>query len=55
MKTELAIVDGQLCEGVPIESRAWGVAIVGLVCGPLAFFAIVLRCYSRYTNAKYLG
>ncbi|KUJ12789.1 uncharacterized protein LY89DRAFT_558860, partial [Mollisia scopiformis] len=54
-QARVAIVDNQLCEGVPIQSRAWGVAIVGLVCGPLALIAIALRCYSRYSITRSLG
>ncbi|CZR54594.1 uncharacterized protein PAC_04478 [Phialocephala subalpina] len=54
-QAQVAVVDRQLCEGTPIQNRAWGVAIVGLVCGPLALLAIALRCYSRYSITKYLG
>ncbi|KAF8861864.1 hypothetical protein BDZ45DRAFT_671444 [Acephala macrosclerotiorum] len=54
-QAQVAVIDRQLCEGTPIQSRAWSVAIVGFVCGPLALLAIVLRCFSRYSSSKYLG
>lgn len=40
---------------MPIDSRAWDVAIVGLICGPIALIAVALRCYSRYSKTRRLG
>jgi len=54
-EAEVAIVNSQLCSGVPVESRAWPVAIVGLVCVPFALIAVALRCYSRYSIARKLS
>ena len=49
-------MNSELCKDVPIdESQVWAVAIVGLVCGPLALLAVMLRTYSRYYITKQLG
>ena len=55
MKAEIALVNGQLCAGVPIESRSWAVSIVGIVCVPVALTCVALRCYSRYSMLRRLG
>ncbi|KAK0100434.1 hypothetical protein ONS96_007711 [Cadophora gregata f. sp. sojae] len=52
---EVAAIKTEFCEGVPIASRAWDIAIVGLVCGPIALIAVALRCYSRYSKLRTLG
>ncbi|KAH6702021.1 hypothetical protein BKA61DRAFT_704587 [Leptodontidium sp. MPI-SDFR-AT-0119] len=51
----VAVVKAKFCEGVPIESRAWDVAIIGLTFGPIALTAVILRCYSRYSKNRKLG
>ena len=53
--TEVATIKAEFCDGVPIESRAWDVAIVGLICAPIALIAVALRCYSRYSKTRTLG
>ncbi|KAH7361008.1 hypothetical protein BKA65DRAFT_547708 [Rhexocercosporidium sp. MPI-PUGE-AT-0058] len=51
----VADVKAKFCEGVPIQSRAWDVAIIGLVFGPIALMAVALRCYSQYSKIRRLG
>lgn len=51
--TEVAVVNMQLCAGVPIEdSRKWTLFIVSIVFGPLSLATIALRTYSRYKITK---
>ena len=38
---------GKVCEGIPKQSRAKLVIIVGIIFGTLAVLAVILRCYSR--------
>ncbi|PVH82275.1 hypothetical protein DL98DRAFT_620272 [Cadophora sp. DSE1049] len=52
---EVAAIKAEFCDGIRIESRAWDVAIVGLICGPIALVAVALRCYSRYSKFRRLG
>jgi hypothetical protein len=54
-ESEVGLVNSQLCSGVPMESRTWPVAIVGLVCVPLVLISVALRCYSRYSIARRLS
>lgn len=54
-RAEVAVLNSQLCIGVPVESRAWPLAIVGFVCVPLALIAVALRCYSRSSVARRLS
>ncbi|KAG4437280.1 hypothetical protein IFR05_007218, partial [Cadophora sp. M221] len=54
-QAQVAVVKAKFCKGVPIESRAWDVAIIGLTFGPIALIAVVLRCYSRYSKNRRLG
>ena len=55
MHTVTAVVNNQLCAGVPIQNRDWSVAIVGLVFVPVAIICVALRCYSRYSTLRVLG
>ncbi|KAF4634695.1 hypothetical protein G7Y89_g3406 [Cudoniella acicularis] len=55
IQAEIAKVNEKICEGTPVESRAWAVTITALVGGPLAIAAVVLRCYSRYSVARQFG
>ncbi|PBP25065.1 integral membrane protein [Diplocarpon rosae] len=48
-------LNSKLCEGIPPESRATEVAIVGIVCGSIALVAVALRCYSRISIVRRLG
>ena len=53
---ELAMVNRDLCEGIPIdESRQMALFIVTVVFGPLTLIAIVLRAYSRLVITKKMG
>jgi hypothetical protein len=51
----VGILQHQLCEGYPAESRSWSVAVGGMVCGGLIVIVVGLRIYSRITIAKKLG
>lgn len=53
-QAEVATFTQKLCSGVPIESRSKSTTVVGLVFGPLAIFAVIFRCYSRYSITKKL-
>ena len=55
MQTVVAVVNNQLCAGVPIENRDWSLAIVGLVFVPAAIICVALRCYSRYSTLRVIG
>jgi hypothetical protein len=45
----------RVCDGFPIDTRAWSVALSGIVCGPLALIAVAVRFYTRITITKELG
>lgn len=45
----------KLCQGIPIESLAWTVAVVGLIFAPIAIIAVALRCYARYVVGRQFG
>ena len=48
-------MNNQICAGVPIQSRSKAVGIVGLISGPLAVIAVILRCFSRYSTTRRLA
>lgn len=51
----MATVNKELCKGIPVESRAWPLAIVALVCIPVSLIAVALRCYSRLAISRQIG
>ncbi|KAI6715752.1 integral membrane protein [Diplocarpon mali] len=52
---EVISLNSKLCEGIPPDSKAKEVAIVGIVCVSLALVAVALRCYSRLSIVHRLG
>lgn len=55
MTAELARAKGELCSGLPVESRAWAVNTVAITFGSLALIVVALRCYARYWLVRGLG
>lgn len=54
-EVEIASSHGNLCSGSPVEIRGQTLIIVTLTCRSLAFIAIALWIYSRYTIAHSFG
>ncbi|KAL2074973.1 hypothetical protein VTL71DRAFT_8753 [Oculimacula yallundae] len=52
---QVAIVKRKFCAGMPIESRAWQVTIVGVVLASAAIMAVALRFHSRCSIVHSLG
>ncbi|EKD20295.1 uncharacterized protein L3040_007303 [Drepanopeziza brunnea f. sp. 'multigermtubi'] len=52
---QVILLNKLLCKGIAPESRAWQIAIVGLVCGSVALIAVSLRCYCRHAINRRLG
>jgi hypothetical protein len=50
--TEVSVLNGELCAGIPTQYRGWEVIIVGIVFGIITVIIVALRCYSRYLIAK---